>query len=266
MKLSIYTFVKNGIYLDYHIEAMLKHHLPLADEIIVNEGYSSDGTYEAIAAIDPKIRVLRNRWDAVEPKVSRLKYVAESRAACTGDWCIMLDADEFIPEWQFAELRAHLAATSYPLVPLKYTHFYANYRVFNDVTNRPFPPQFNPRLHRKDDAVEVWGDASRVRLIGRADGDGVDPRCFDVHHFGEVRYPARLRQKWHEQHRGDNLNKKRRLPAFLFDIRPHDWMDPTLLPYLKIYDGPVMQCVRADPGEFTRDNMAVLEYLTLAKT
>ena len=58
MLLSIYTFVQNGIFYDYHVVDMLKHHLALADEIIVNEGYSSDDTFEQIRDIDPKINIL----------------------------------------------------------------------------------------------------------------------------------------------------------------------------------------------------------------
>ena len=60
MLLSVYTYVKNGLHYDFHVVEMLKHHLPLADEIVVNEGYSTDGTYEAIASLDSKIRITRS--------------------------------------------------------------------------------------------------------------------------------------------------------------------------------------------------------------
>ena len=43
MKVSLYTFVKDGIYGDFHVVAMIRHHLPFADEIIVNEGYPRMG-------------------------------------------------------------------------------------------------------------------------------------------------------------------------------------------------------------------------------
>ena len=33
MKISVYTSVRNGLYFDFHIAQMLRHHLPLADEI-----------------------------------------------------------------------------------------------------------------------------------------------------------------------------------------------------------------------------------------
>ena len=66
MKLSLYTFVKNGLENDFHVEAMLKHHAPLVDEIIVNEGYSTDGTYEKISAISNNINVFRTNWGDVK--------------------------------------------------------------------------------------------------------------------------------------------------------------------------------------------------------
>jgi len=50
MKLSLYTFVKNGLYLDFHVVAMLRHHLLLADEIIVGEGYNHFEIQETLAS------------------------------------------------------------------------------------------------------------------------------------------------------------------------------------------------------------------------
>jgi glycosyltransferase involved in cell wall biosynthesis len=264
MKLSIYTFVRNGLYFDYHVVDMLKHHLPLADEIMVNEGYSTDGTYERIEGLDPKIKVHRRHWDRSDPKTMRSKYVAETRKLCTGDWCILLDADEFIPEWEFDRLRAYLATATRPIIRLKYTHFYANYRVCQDTSNRVMPPTYNSRIHKNRDDIEVWGDASTVRLRSQ-DQEAVDPDVvFDVYHFGEVRHPARLREKWHDQYLRNMRNRLKWIPAFAFSLLPHDWLDKDLLPRLRIYEGPLMQCVRMNPDEFVRDGFKVYEYLKRA--
>ncbi len=260
MKLSIYTFVRNGITFDYHVVDMLKHHVPLADEIIVCEGYSTDDTFERIQGISDKIQIHRMEWDRTEPISSRVKYVTQTRRLCTGDWCIMLDADEFIPEWEFERLRAFLPTAPKPILQLRYTHFYANYRVYQDTANHVMPPPRNPRIHRNLEDIEVWGDASCVRRAN--DPDAVDQEhLFDVHHFGEVRDAARLRQKWHEQYLENKLNKSRWVPEIAFKLLPHQWLDPDILPRLRIYDGPLMQTVRDNPDEFTRDGMKVLKYL-----
>src|ERR1700682_5667295 len=84
MKLSIYTFVKNGLFYDFHVAAMLRHHLPLADEIVVNEGYSSDGTYEVIRDIDPKIKIHRSQWDQTTPGTATARTTPDSAAPATG--------------------------------------------------------------------------------------------------------------------------------------------------------------------------------------
>src|SRR6266567_4591384 len=110
MRLSIYTFVKNGLYYDFHVVDMLRHHLPLADEIIVNEGFSSDGTYEAIRDLDPKIKVHRSHWDQSNPDSWHRDFKNDARQRCSGDWSILLDCDEFIPEWEFGRIRERLAA------------------------------------------------------------------------------------------------------------------------------------------------------------
>ena len=131
MKLSIYTCVKDVLYWDLHAGAMLKHHLPLVDEIVVNEGYSKDGTFEATAHLDPKIKVFRRHW----PKPSGMDWYKSfkdpSRQECTGDWCLHLDCDEFIPEWQFESMRRRLEQTRDDLLAIDVVNFYSNYKVFH---------------------------------------------------------------------------------------------------------------------------------------
>jgi glycosyltransferase involved in cell wall biosynthesis len=245
---------------------MLRHHLPLVDEIIVNEGYSTDGTFETITAIDPKIQVHRFEWDRSDPTAWHRQFKNQARRLCTGDWCILLDCDEFIPEWEFPRLRRFLETVDKPIVPVRFIHFYANYRVFMARLPR-IVPETGLRIHKNLPNIEVWGDGANVRLNGRADdpdtiaGDGV----FEVHHFGSVRRPARLRQKWRTQAKQHNAQKPRwdKLPGFVFDMFPHKWDDPDCLPDLAIYDGPQMQTVRDAPEEFTRDDFAVYKRLKI---
>lgn len=263
MRLSIYTFVKNGLYYDFHVVPMLRHHLPLADEIVVAEGYSNDGTFEAIRDLSPKIRIQRLKEDRSDPNSWHRKFKNEARRSCTGDWCILLDCDEFIPEWEFDRLRQLLRTTDKTIAPVRFTHFYGNYRVY--IARLPkITPATGLRIHRNLPDVEVWGDGANVRLAGRADDASVVASdTIDVHHFGTVRHPARLRQKWRTQARQHDPHKPRwdRTPGVLFDMFPHRWDDPDLLPHLEIYEGPYIDAVRQDPGEFTRDELWLYDYL-----
>ncbi len=266
MKISIYTFVKDGLFYDFHVVPMLRQHLALADEIIVNEGYSRDGTFEAISRIDPKIKVHQFVWDRSDPNGWHREFKNQARKLCTGDWCILLDCDEFIPEWEFPRLRRFLETTDSHIVPVRFTHFYGNYRVYL-AKPRAVTPSTGLRIHRNLPEIEVWGDGANVRRRGQADDTGVTAaETFEVHHFGNVRRPARLRQKWRTQALQHDAKKPRwdKVPAAVFDMFPHRWDDAEFLSLLDVYPGPYIQVVNDDPAEFTRDDMWLYDHLTAA--
>src|SRR5215831_20472066 len=185
MKLSVYTYVKNGLFLDFHVVAMLKHHLALADEIVVNEGFSDDGTYEAIRDIDPKIKVYRSRWDDVPPGRSWWGCLSDdARQRCTGDWCVKLDTDEFIPEWEFDRIRKLLTSAQKDLFPLRFKNFYANYKVLLHAEPGLWKwPEWKIAVHRNLPTVHAVGDGSSVR-INEEPWDEVPSDAVEVHHFG----------------------------------------------------------------------------------
>lgn len=262
MRLSIYTFVKDGLYLDFHLLEMLNHHLPLADEIIVNEGFSRDGTFEAIRGIDEKIKVVRNRLDQSEPNAWLRKAKDQARRCCTGDWCILLDCDEFIPEWEFARLRRELELARKPIFAAKYKHFYGNYRVVYENPSRPFPPQKKYVIHQNRDDIEIYGDGSDVRIPSLGQDAFEADVTFECHHFGEVRKAARLRQKWRTQAKRDIANTWDWVPKFMFNLFPHNWLDPEIMQWLHVYDGPLIKAVRENSGEFVRDNYITYKALS----
>lgn len=263
MLLSIYTYVKNSLDLDYHIVDMLKHHLPLADEIIVNEGYSTDGTHELISNIHPKIKVHRNHWAAM--KGDKGWYIALKEAArqrASGDWCLALDSDEFIPDWDFERIRRYLTSATETMIPVRFVHFYANYKVYFADLARVKAHTRKMILHRNTQELEFWGDAANVRVKGTTLTWDTSPMEFTCHHFGWVRHPARLRQGWHLQ--AALYEPKRRrfsIPRFAFDVFPHEWLDRDLVDTLAIYEGPHVEAVRNNPEEFVRDGFKVYEFL-----
>ena len=265
MKISLYTFVRNGLRQDYHVVAMLRHHLDFADEIVVHEGLSTDGTYEAISGIDQKIKIFRSNWDIHAGMNFSNRFKDEARLRCTGDWCVLLDADEFIPEWEFAPLRRTLETTDKSLLGMTLINFYGNYRVYNAFPERFRMPAAKMNIHRNLEDIEMHGgDASSVR---RRDIPWslteADVACH-LHHFGAVRHAARLREQWRSM-RGRLYNApppRFNLPSWLFDLLPHNWADPDFLPYLRIYDGQVCRAVRDEPGEFTRDAMRLFRHLS----
>ena len=64
MKVSGFTFIRNGSVLGYPYLESIRSILPVVDEFIVNVGFSSDDTLEQIKSIgDPKIRVVESAWN-----------------------------------------------------------------------------------------------------------------------------------------------------------------------------------------------------------
>jgi glycosyltransferase involved in cell wall biosynthesis len=260
VRVSLYTFVKDGIRLDYHIEAMLRYHARLFDEIVVVEGYSTDGTYEAIRDIDPKIKIIRKELGRQnELGVSWTANAKDAaRRACTGDWCVLLDSDEFIPEWELERLRNTIESTDKVMFPVQPLHFYANYKVHQI----PAYAIFGYRIHRNLPDVEVWGDGMNVRIRGAEWQPYRAEDAFEIHHFGEVRHAARLREKWRAQgRRHKKVTRADWMPSFLFDWFPHQWCKPGLEPLLRIYDGPYIDAVLEDPEEFVRDDFRVYDWV-----
>ena len=262
MKLSIYTAAKNAIAQDFHVEAMLRHHLPLADEIVVNEGYSTDDTYERISNIDRKIRVFRTRWETPRNLQWWVDFKEAARRECTGDWCILLDCDEFIPEWEFEAIRRHLETTPETMIPVQLVNFYGSYRVFHGKPEKERWPARKMIIHRNCADIEIWGDGSNVKLKDQEFRWDTSTKMFTVHHFGMVRYPAILRYKWWIQGRAMS-GRSSRLgpPKLLFRIFPHDWKDPQFSGDLELYEGPNIRAVNENPREFIRDHMKLEKWL-----
>lgn len=262
MKLSIYTAMRNCREQDYPYLEMLRHHLPLADEVVVNEGRSTDGTYESIRDLDPKIRVFRTSWERPSGEHWWIHFKDDARRRCTGDWCIHLDCDEFIPEWEFDEIRAHLERASELLVPVRFRNFYGNYKVYHADPGSVHWITRKMVIHRNVDSLEFWGDGSNLKERGKPFTWETSPREFTVHHFGAVRHPARLRESWWSAGRFRSGRSIRlRPPSVVFDLFPHTWKDPHFLEGLRTYDGPFVRAVRDSPHAFTKDAMQLYEWL-----
>lgn len=262
MRISLYTCVRNGLYFDYHVVEMVKHHLPLVDEIVIFDGNSTDGTREALEHIDPKVKVFSEDWGEPDGEEWFANFKNVARQRCSGDWCILLDPDEFIPEWEFERIRQCISKSVQPIIRLDWIHFYGNYRVFNANPGKKRWAEFKYQVHRNEPGMFVWGDGSNVKLNGESYDSSVAPERFICHHFGLVRWSSRLRQKL----RIVGRIKKRRLnwlylPGFIFRLLPYNWFDTDFLSDLEIYDGQLIEPVRRNPKEFTRDNMKLYKYL-----
>lgn len=133
MKISGFTFVKNGVILGYPFLESILSILPICDEFIVNVGVSEDDTRERIRSIgSEKIRIIESAWNA-QMRVKGYTYGQQKMIAqfnCTGDWAFYLEADEVVHEADLpgiAEaMERHLADERVEALVFDYLHFYGN--------------------------------------------------------------------------------------------------------------------------------------------
>ena len=133
MKISAFTFIKNGMILGFPFRESIRSVLPIVDEFVVNVGDSDDDTLEKIMEIgDPKIRIIRSSCND-KMRVGGYVYGQQKMIAqfnCTGDWAFYLEGDEIVHEDDLQKIveacRRHLDDERVEALTFDYYHFYGN--------------------------------------------------------------------------------------------------------------------------------------------
>jgi len=198
VKISGFTFIRNGKALGYPFVPSIRSLLPLCDEIIVNVPRSTDGTLEAVKSIgDPRIRIIETEWDEKErvgdPIMRRHTDLALEQ--CTGDWCVYIQGDEVMHEDSIPALREAMARElNRPAVQallVDYTHLYGSF--WTEVYSFGWYYK-EVRVVRRDARIRAWGGAQGFRTT-----DGEKLRVKDsggrYFHYGYALEPGQARIK-----------------------------------------------------------------------
>ena len=141
MKVSAFTFIKNGQILGYPFLQSIKSILPIVDEFVVNVGESEDETLEMIRTIkDKKIRIIESKWnDSMRNHgyvYGQQKMIAQFN--CSGDWVFYIEGDEVYHERELDKIKEsmemHLNDSSVEALVVDFNHFYGN---ANSLLNSP---------------------------------------------------------------------------------------------------------------------------------
>ena len=133
MKVSAFTFIKNGQILGYPFLQSIKSILPIVDEFVVNVGESDDDTLEMIHSIrDKKIRIIESRWND-EMKNRGYVYGQQKMIAqfnCIGDWAFYIEGVEVYHEEDLEKIlksmELHLNDSKVEALVFDFKHFYGN--------------------------------------------------------------------------------------------------------------------------------------------
>ena len=141
MKVSGFTFIKNGQILGYPFLQSIQSILPIVDEFVINVGLSEDNTLEMIHSIkNKKIRIIESKWnDCMRDKgyvYGQQKMIAQYN--CTGDWAFYIEGDEVYHEKDLEKIKnsmkIHLHDSNVEALVFDFNHFYGN---ANSLLNSP---------------------------------------------------------------------------------------------------------------------------------
>ena len=139
MKVSLFTFLRNGSKLGYPYIESIRSALPLADEYVVALGPSDPDEYDQtrktlLSLGEPKLRIVDSIWNEGMRQAGfvygQQKMLAQSQ--CTGDWAFYLEADEVLHEQDLDlihhSMRENLANTRVEALVFDYIHFFGSPR------------------------------------------------------------------------------------------------------------------------------------------
>jgi len=199
--ISVCFVIKNGMINGYPFWESLTSSLPLADEIIISEGFSTDGTYEAILKFQKKygqkVKVFRCDWSKFVTEYGDVitKVSHEAMSHCSKNWIYYLQADEIIHPLNVGFLKKFVGRNpKFNSVCFSYNHFIGSWK--------PLPPggaAYNQaiRMVKKSGLIYLIGDGWTFGgQIHPTFGPNGIPK--PVYHFGWV-FPKNIDQKNIEQ-------------------------------------------------------------------
>ena len=139
MKVSAFTFIKNGQILGYPFLQSIQSILTIVDEFIINIGESEDDTLMMIQSLaSPKIRIIESHWnDSMQNRgyvYGQQKMIAQFN--CTGDWAFYIEGDEVYHENELEQIKksmeTHLNDSNVEALVVDFYHFYGNSNSYLD--------------------------------------------------------------------------------------------------------------------------------------
>jgi len=201
MKISAFTFIKNGQILGYPFLESIKSILPIVDEFVINVGESEDDTLAQIRAIDnSKIRVIKSKWNN---KMQDRGYVYGQQKMiaqfnCTGDWLFYIEGDEVYHENDLEKIqdsmKLYLNDSNIEALVFDFYHFYGNSNSYLES-----PGWYRSEARVIKSSVRSYAPDGLFWLVLEGNKKGRYPRAkkVDAHcyHYGWIRSEAQMNLK-----------------------------------------------------------------------
>ncbi|MHC1703984.1 MAG: glycosyltransferase [Tenuifilaceae bacterium] len=209
MTISGFSFIKNGIQVDYPFLEAIQSILPICDEFVVAVGDSTDNTREAIMNLkSDKIKIIDTVWD-LNKRTGGVVFAEQSNIAldaCTGDWVIHIQADELIHEDEVFKIKEDiLKYDSDPNVEgllMPYYHFWGDY---NHIWTSRKVHRYEIRAFRNIKGIRSFRDSQGFRKYssnaayanGTEEGKKLKVKKSEAHifHYKCVKPPKQMMKK-----------------------------------------------------------------------
>ena len=210
MKISGFSFVRNGVKLYYPVVESIKSILPICDEFIiaVGKGDENDNTRELIASIgNPKIRIIDTVWEEKYFKKGAINGMQTNiaRKECTGDWLFYVQADEVVHEKYLEPIRQRceelMDNEEVDGLLFGYKHFWGDYNHYHG-GHGWYPVEI--RIIRNKPDIYSWQSAQSFRRYDyynnprQPEGTHkikVAKVAAEIYHYGWVRPPHLMQNK-----------------------------------------------------------------------
>lgn len=200
MKVSGFSFIRNGEKYDYPFIEAIESILPVCDEFVVAVGNSDDTTLERVRQIHlDKIKIIETVWDDSLREGGRVLAVETDKAfqaiSADTDWCFYIQGDEVIHEKYLPEIQQAMQKwLNHPEVEgllFNYRHFYGSYDYVGS-SFKWYPKEI--RIVRNNTSIYSYRDAQGFR-IGENQKLRVKQIDAFVHHYGWVKDPRAMQLK-----------------------------------------------------------------------
>lgn len=176
MKVSGFTYIRNGFTYGYPFIKSIESILPICDEFVIAVGDSNDGTREAIVQLNsPKIKIIDTVWDDELREGGKIFAQQANIAfdAITGDWGFHIQADEVVHEKDldtiYQAMKANLENKTVQGFLFHFLNFYGSYDYIG--TTR--------RWHRKE--IRIVRNDKNIRSYRDSQGFRIYPTLEDYH-------------------------------------------------------------------------------------